>query len=395
MEKDRAYRQGTRWTPESEEALGQRVQAGESVTKASAEPTLRRYGIDLSKKTIRDIVETRMRADPEYARQVRASGHWTTERVKAMSAGQIIDRLRSIGVPFDAKEFEADLTRLGSAERVSDHWWRRHPVKADGLDQDFPFLAALELHARLLPQIVTSETLDDWMQEGYKLLKGDRVADACDVWLKVWDHIRDRVGEGDHAVEDADALVRGHQSVFNWCQDLDGELESAGWDDAKYYEARLRYAQEFLRIFTRQEDLLPHFHRTEAETLFRLDRVEEGDACFRRLVARYPDSVWGYVGWGDQYGMPCFGSKNRERAERIYKDGLARPGIEQADVLRDRLVALQRDWGRPAEAAPSAAKPRQQTAQIPATHPDRATKTGRNDPCPCGSGRKYKKCCGS
>src|SRR3954471_9257994 len=24
---------------------------------------------------------------------------------------------------------------------------------------------------------------------------------------------------------------------------------------------------------------------------------------------------------------------------------------------------------------------------------DLATSTGRNDPCPCGSGRKYKKCC--
>ena len=23
-----------------------------------------------------------------------------------------------------------------------------------------------------------------------------------------------------------------------------------------------------------------------------------------------------------------------------------------------------------------------------------APKTGRNDPCPCGSGKKYKKCCG-
>ncbi|MBQ6907461.1 MAG: SEC-C domain-containing protein, partial [Clostridia bacterium] len=22
-------------------------------------------------------------------------------------------------------------------------------------------------------------------------------------------------------------------------------------------------------------------------------------------------------------------------------------------------------------------------------------KIGRNDPCPCGSGKKYKKCCGS
>jgi uncharacterized protein len=27
--------------------------------------------------------------------------------------------------------------------------------------------------------------------------------------------------------------------------------------------------------------------------------------------------------------------------------------------------------------------------------PRRAVKTGRNDPCPCGSGRKYKKCCGA
>jgi len=23
------------------------------------------------------------------------------------------------------------------------------------------------------------------------------------------------------------------------------------------------------------------------------------------------------------------------------------------------------------------------------------SKTGRNDPCPCGSGKKYKKCCGA
>ncbi|HEV7371204.1 YchJ family protein [Arenibaculum sp.] len=27
--------------------------------------------------------------------------------------------------------------------------------------------------------------------------------------------------------------------------------------------------------------------------------------------------------------------------------------------------------------------------------PRRAAKVGRNDPCPCGSGRKYKKCCGA
>ena len=29
------------------------------------------------------------------------------------------------------------------------------------------------------------------------------------------------------------------------------------------------------------------------------------------------------------------------------------------------------------------------------TEPVRVTKIGRNDPCPCGSGKKYKKCCGA
>jgi uncharacterized protein len=33
------------------------------------------------------------------------------------------------------------------------------------------------------------------------------------------------------------------------------------------------------------------------------------------------------------------------------------------------------------------------TGQAPAAQPGAGGKAGRNDPCPCGSGRKYKKCC--
>ena len=29
------------------------------------------------------------------------------------------------------------------------------------------------------------------------------------------------------------------------------------------------------------------------------------------------------------------------------------------------------------------------------TAPAKSTKVGRNDACPCGSGKKYKKCCGA
>ena len=38
---------------------------------------------------------------------------------------------------------------------------------------------------------------------------------------------------------------------------------------------------------------------------------------------------------------------------------------------------------------------RQDTRERQVTQPIRAEKTvGRNDPCPCGSGKKYKNCCG-
>jgi uncharacterized protein len=33
--------------------------------------------------------------------------------------------------------------------------------------------------------------------------------------------------------------------------------------------------------------------------------------------------------------------------------------------------------------------------RLPSQEPVRSTKVGRNEPCPCGSGKKFKKCCGS
>ena len=39
-------------------------------------------------------------------------------------------------------------------------------------------------------------------------------------------------------------------------------------------------------------------------------------------------------------------------------------------------------------------RPRRAAAGKRARRPVGAHKIGRNDPCPCGSGKKYKKCCG-
>ena len=56
---------------------------------------------------------------------------------------------------------------------------------------------------------------------------------------------------------------------------------------------------------------------------------------------------------------------------------------EAPDLIPACVVGIDAFWkdrrGRPTKGAGRARRP----------------KVGRNDPCPCGSGRKYKRCCGA
>lgn len=78
----------------------------------------------------------------------------------------------------------------------------------------------------------------------------------------------------------------------------------------------------------------------------------------------------------------------RELAEKWSPKMSGKPTLEQAaqrvlSALPEAMAALA-DIGRGLEEA------RRSRAQTPA----RRVKVGRNDPCPCGSRRKYKHCCG-
>jgi uncharacterized protein len=55
----------------------------------------------------------------------------------------------------------------------------------------------------------------------------------------------------------------------------------------------------------------------------------------------------------------------------------------------ERYASLGRSFGK------IAMRLRARDAEQPAPEPARSAKVGRNDPCPCGSGKKYKKCHGA
>lgn len=61
------------------------------------------------------------------------------------------------------------------------------------------------------------------------------------------------------------------------------------------------------------------------------------------------------------------------------------------ELITDMVIALNRWTKGSTHAEFSASRHEDFSSMVPL----RGTKVGRNEPCPCGSGRKYKRCCGA
>jgi hypothetical protein len=73
-------------------------------------------------------------------------------------------------------------------------------------------------------------------------------------------------------------------------------------------------------------------------------------------------------------------------------EGHIKNGIQLSNVVKDNKSSFMKlipKTKKPKKVAQKTA-PKKKAAKKPASE----IKVGRNDPCPCGSGKKYKKCCG-
>ncbi len=87
-------------------------------------------------------------------------------------------------------------------------------------------------------------------------------------------------------------------------------------------------------------------------------------------------------------------------AEELYRGVLDETNHMESRYALDRLDELLRETGRSDEAEQLLKDERRRVSAITREAgprlviPDATPKVGRNDPCPCGSGKKHKKCCG-
>ena len=83
------------------------------------------------------------------------------------------------------------------------------------------------------------------------------------------------------------------------------------------------------------------------------------------------------------------------------RDPLIEYKFESYDMFNQMIEEIQSDTVRLVYRARVMEKPEERTDMVENKYNDeqvkepiKSNKIGRNDPCPCGSGKKYKKCCG-
>jgi tetratricopeptide (TPR) repeat protein len=364
-----------------------------------------------------------------------------------LSDEQLLEKLRGFGV-----EGRAELERLCegalSVEEVAGRLFERSGV-GDGEGwphEDWIWLSVRELWRRWWPERVCVEVLGEKIQAGYDALERQEAAGAAAVWLGAWvDVVRLCDLTGIDLIGEFDDRFPMYQSLFNWSQDLEDALWNAGRENPGFLRGRIAVCEEALRRFPNENELMvENRRRALAESYFELGETDKGEALFAQWLEADPRWGWGWIGWADVHFFINDRPKDYTRAQDLLRRGYSTPGVRDREDIADRLVLLYRETGRNEEAEALAAEAKRSRredcgvrvrrtidledagdravvrdtttatfegegfpldriteivealdATRPTTAPRRATKVGRNAPCPCGSGRKYKKCCGS
>jgi tetratricopeptide (TPR) repeat protein len=365
-----------------------------------------------------------------------------------LSDEQLLEKLRGFGLEVDRAALERLCEGALSVEEVA--WPLLDGCGVDVVDgrpdEDWIWLCLLELWRRWWPDRVCVEFLGDKIQAGYDALERREEATAAAVWLDAWsDVVQICELTGIDSIRAFDDRCPMYQSLFNWSGDLQDALWNAGREDPEFLRARIAVCEEALRRFPDEDELMvENRRRAVAESYFELGETDKAEALFEHWLAADLRWGWGWIGWADLHFFANSRPKDYGRAEELLGRGYSTSGVRDRADIADRLVLVYRETGRDEEAEALAAEAKQISrsnsrvsvrrtidledagdravvrdtatatfegeglpldrmteivdaldAARPSIRPRQVTKVGRNAPCPCGSGRKYKKCCGS
>jgi preprotein translocase subunit SecA len=139
---------------------------------------------------------------------------------------------------------------------------------------------------------------------------------------------------------------------------MDGLREGIGYQSYAQKDPLIEYKFQAFNLF---RDLIQNINNDIARSLFRVQMAP---------VAKRP-SIWNI---------------NQVRHDQVGQFGGRARAAAAAQGGRPAAPASAHGLGTPASQLPGSGQQRTQVVT--------GDKVGRNDPCPCGSGKKFKYCCG-
>ncbi len=259
--------------------------------------------------------------------------------------------------------------------------------------------------------------LNDEIAAGYGFMEKNMLQDACTRWLDAWETMKQLMSENNiETIEALNSIYQwGTEVPSNFVQDLEMELHNAavfgkGSFDPIWCQKRIRYCEELIPHFTSGESMaIENTRRAIAESYGNMGDMDTAERLLLEWLSADPEWGWGYIGRAELYLF----RKDRSEDDIAYVITILKQALEH-DVRNREIVMewLGDAYGTSGDAVNMKRYHQESVAaqkQHVGDHPNRLLKgysekqeqvltyemkPGRNDPCPCGSGKKYKKCCG-
>ena len=259
--------------------------------------------------------------------------------------------------------------------------------------------------------------VDDKMHAGYAELNAGNLEPACQLWITTWHDILKIMARHEISTLDAfDEQFAGTQSIYNWVQDFEMQLGNAEFDNAYFSHERISFCNIMIDRFSNGSFSENNFKIALANSYFFIGEQGKCDQIFQKWLDENPESGWGWIGWADVYSHIVAPEKRDvAKAEMILKQGLARANVSERQLLLERLAQLYEDTDRRDDVVAIRREIQQNLVTQSVTKDKKLplnqvgnvavlkavnvklqnnkSRTGRNDPCSCGSGKKFKKCC--
>lgn len=390
------------------------------------------------------IVEERAADDEAYRRALEKNRRPLLSHGRAMADDALLAELRSLRLDVDREGLSRLFPRFVSAQEMAEAMMGQVEVDVPDVQEDWAWIAITCLWERWQPELPSMEMVDDKMQAGYAAHGEGDTQQACRIWLETWRAILGIIERRQmRSLDEFDDLFGGTQCVYNWIHDFELQLYNAGLDEPEFFRERISLCETVISQFSNGSLSTNDFKMALAESHFQLGDREQGDRLFREWLDEEPQCGNGWTSWSHcHWPFANHGEKDAAKAEQILKEGLAVTGIRDRELILESLAQLydETDRGDQAKAVREEVKQvrRLEKTTITGSGPghvqirghvrireeydfgeeglpleelegfahslaagnreatgvfDKQPHVGRNEPCPCGSGKKYKKCC--